>query len=290
MSVKITVVTPSYNQGKYLDETLRSVLSQREHIHEYFVLDGGSTDGSVDIIRRYAEEGGIDYWHSRKDKGQSDAIEQGFRRATGDVLCWLNSDDVFLPGAIRLVREQFDRHPEWDVLTGYHVQMDGDSRIISTYRIPGESRRMAYWGVHHIAQQTCFFKRELYERVGRLNLDLHCVMDGDLWIRMLDAGATWGHVPKFLAGFRIHETSKGQSWIEEYAQEGRYMRERYPQYMNSPRRHIGLTYYRLSQIFSGRLLRAKGETIFYAGKKLTEVFGDWGAGVRAPRDVAGAPA
>ncbi len=99
MSCKITIVTPSYNQAQFLEETLRSVLSQREQIHEYFVLDGGSTDGSAEIIRRYAEKGGIDYWHSRKDAGQADAIHQGFCRATGDWVAWLNSDDVYLPGA-----------------------------------------------------------------------------------------------------------------------------------------------------------------------------------------------
>src|SRR5436305_2105639 len=110
MATTISVVTPSYNQVRYVEQTLRSVISQREDVHEYFVLDGGSTDGSADVIRRYA--GRIDYWVSEKDKGQSDAIHKGFSRATGDVLCWLNSDDLFLPGALRKVREAFDRHPE----------------------------------------------------------------------------------------------------------------------------------------------------------------------------------
>src|SRR5687768_13987517 len=101
MSVSISVVTPSYNQAKYLEETLRSVISQRDQLHEYFVFDGGSTDGSAELIRKYTH--GIDYWQSEKDKGQSDAIHKGFGRATGDVLGWLNSDDVLLPGALAKV-------------------------------------------------------------------------------------------------------------------------------------------------------------------------------------------
>ena len=98
MSVKISIVTPSYNQAAYLDQTLRSVLSQRSLAHEFFVFDGGSTDGSVQIIENYADK--IDYWESQPDQGQSDAIHCGFQRATGDVLYWLNSDDVLLPNAL----------------------------------------------------------------------------------------------------------------------------------------------------------------------------------------------
>ena len=134
----ITVVTPSFNQASYLEETLRSVISQQDHVHEYFVLDGGSTDGSVEIIKRYRSR--IDYWTSEKDRGQSDAIHKGFQRATGDVLLWLNSDDVLLPGALLKIRQAFERHPNWDVVSGYHAQIDADSRILSFQRIPMDTR------------------------------------------------------------------------------------------------------------------------------------------------------
>ncbi len=275
MPAKITVVTPSYNQAKFLDETLRSVLSQRDQIHEYFVLDGGSTDGSADIIRRYAEKGGIDYWHSQKDKGQSDAIHQGFVRATGDYLAWINSDDVFLPGALRRVREAIERNPHWDALTGHYVRIDAESRILSQHRFPAESARMARWGVIHVSQQTCFFRKSLYDRLGGLDLSLHCVMDTELWIRMFDAGSTWGYVPAYLAGFRIHETAKGSSWLKEYDEEGNSLHMRYPQYLKSPRRYIGRRYYHLTQLLTGRQIRATLETRKNRGKKLVDVFGDW---------------
>jgi GT2 family glycosyltransferase len=252
------------------------VLCQREHIHEYFVLDGGSTDGSAELIRRLADQGGIDYWHSRRDAGQSDAFAQGFARATGDFLAWLNSDDLFLPGALRRVREALERHPQWDVVTGHHVQIDAGSRIRSMHRIPGESPRMARWGVNHVAQQTCCFRRSLYEEVGGLDRMLHCALDTDLWLRMFEAGARWGHVAEYLAAFRIHETSKGSSWNDAVARERVIVHGRYPQYLETLRRPFGKTYYRLGQIVSGRHLRAALETRAHRGRPVAEVFGDWG--------------
>ena len=283
VSPKITVVTPSYNQARYLEETLRSVLAERDQIHEYFVLDGGSNDGSAELIKRYADQtGGIDYWHSRKDKGQSDAIHQGFQRATGEYIAWLNSDDVYLPGALRLVRETLAQHPDWDVLTGYHVRMDADSRIVSQHRIPRESHAMVKWGVQHTAQQTCFFRKSLYDRLGGLNLQLHTSMDTELWLRMFHAGSTWGHIPQYLAGFRLHETAKGTAWLKEYADERVIVHAQWPQYLETPRRHIGLPLYRLSQILSLRHPRAVWETRKNRGRKLSEVFGDWGPPVPPP--------
>ena len=272
---KITVVTPSYNQVRYLEETLRSVLSERDQIHEYFVIDGGSNDGSVDLIKRYAEKGGIDYWHSQKDKGQADAINQGFARATGDWLAWINSDDVFLPGALRRVKEAIDRHPEWDALTGYHIRIDAESRIISMHRIPRESPRMAWWGINHVAQQTCFFRKSLYEKIGGIDLTLHTSLDTEMWLRMFQANATWGHIPQYLAAFRIHEAGKGSSWLKEYADEKVIVHGKYPHYLESWRRHIGLPFYRASQLISGRHLRAAAETRQNRGRKMTDIFGDW---------------
>jgi glycosyltransferase involved in cell wall biosynthesis len=288
LPVKITVVTPSYNQVRFLDETLRSVLSQRDQIHEYFVLDGGSTDGSAELIRRCAEErGGIDYWHSRKDRGQSDAIHQGFARATGDYVAWLNSDDVFLPGALKRVREALEAHGDWDALTGYYVHADADSRVLAAYRIPRESGLMARWGVVHVPQQTCFFRKSLYDRVGGLDLDLHCRMDTDLWCRMFAAGARWGHVPEYLAAFRVHGDAKGSSWVTRYAEEARTVESRHPQYTVTPRRHAGLAFYRAAQVLSGRQVRAGIDTRRYRGRRLADVFGEWPmATLATPQDRA----
>jgi len=274
LSPRITVVTPSYNQGKFLEETLRSVTSQREYIHEYFVLDGGSNDGSVEIIGRYADK--IDWWISEKDKGQSDAIHRGYSRATGDYLYWLNSDDVLLPGAMAKVTAALQEHPQWDALTGYHVRMDEDSRVLSLHRIPAESPANSRWGRIHVCQQTCFFRRSIYEKLGGLNVSLHCVMDTDMWCRMFDVETVWGHIPQYLAAFRTHGQAKGSAfrWQELYRSEEQMLREVYPQYCRANLKHrLGVAEYRARQILSGRYLRAKLDARRFFGKKLDVVGG-----------------
>jgi glycosyltransferase involved in cell wall biosynthesis len=175
MTPKLSIITPSFNQAPYLEQTLRSVLSQRDQIHEYFVYDGGSTDGSVDILKKYAPQ--IDYWVSEKDKGQPDAIARGFARASGDYLAWLNSDDLYLPGALTKIRTALEAHPEWDVVTGNHTRIDQASRLISCHRVTAESRAAALRGVFHASQPTVFFRRALYEKVGGINPDLHLVLE-----------------------------------------------------------------------------------------------------------------
>ena len=274
MPIKITIVTPSYNQGPFLEETLRSVISQREFVHEYFVIDGGSTDGSVDLIKEYA--GQIDYWVSEKDTGQADAIAKGFSRATGDVLAWINSDDVYLPRAIARVKAAFEANPRWDALTAYHVRMDAESRIVSMHRIPGEKPSAAWWGMHHVNQQTCFFKKSVYEQVGGMNLSQHCVLDTDLWNRMFDAGTTWGHIPEYLASFRGHAHAKGapdSKWAKAYAAEEQLMREKFPQYCADNFKHrLGLLWYRAAQILSGRHSASRADLRRSGGKMLADVF------------------
>jgi glycosyltransferase involved in cell wall biosynthesis len=270
---RVTVVTPSYNQARFLDETLRSVLCQRDQIHEFFVLDGGSADGSVDVIRRYERQ--IDFWTSEKDRGQSDAIDKGFARATGDILFWLNSDDVLTPGAIARVRKAMADHPDWDVVTGNSVHIDGQSRILSVHRVPRESWGMMRRGVIHVTQQTCFFKRELYSRVGGLNHDLHWVMDIELWLRMGEAGARWGHLPNVLGAFREHAESKGAKWKREYQEEHDYLKKQYPEFYGGPAHRVARLLYGMSQFLSGKHPRARLETRRLRGRLMTEVYGDW---------------
>lgn len=275
MSTKITIVTPSYNQSRYLEETLRSVLSQRDEIHEYFVVDGGSTDGSVELIRKY-EDKGIDWWVSEKDNGQSDAIHRGFQRATGDVIAWLNSDDVYLPGAIAAVRQAFDANPAADVISGYLVLIDQESRIVRMSRVP--SGRPSRFSRIHVVQQSTFFRRSLYERVGGLDLSLHCVMDGDLWGRFVRAQARWHRIPRYLAGFRKHEETKGINvkWQEKYRAEGEMLRTRYSElYGRGAQAAARAAYFRMMQVLSGRYFGDRLDTWRYRGRKLTEIFGDW---------------
>jgi len=223
----ISITTPSYNQAEYLGATLQSVLRQRRDVYEYLVYDGGSSDGSKEIIEASSAEG-ITHWVSQRDAGQSDAIRKGFERSTGDILFWLNSDDLLLPKSLRRVREAFARHPEWDVLTGWSVFVDGAGIITRVNCIPGESRDWASKGILHVCQQTCFFRRSLYERVGGIDLGLHCAMDTDLWLKFFEAGARWGHIPCLIGAFRQHALMKGVTWTQRYESERLVVQARHP--------------------------------------------------------------
>ncbi len=283
MSVRLSIVTPSFNQGRFLDQTLRSVVAQRDQIHEYFVYDGGSTDDSVAIIQRYAPQ--IDYWTSGKDQGQADAIARGFARATGDYLVWLNSDDLYLPGALGRIRAALDEHPEWDLVSGNHVRIDGDSRILSAHRFGGESRAAARWGVFHPCQPTVFFRRSLYEKVGGLNPELHMVLDTELFFRMLEAGAVWGHVAAPIAAFRLHELSKTMDRSDKYAAEYQFLDRTYPHYhARSVRHYVGRATARAMQFISGRELAARRDARRWRGRTIEDVFGSQLTKPREPAD------
>lgn len=266
----ITLVTPSYNQGTFIGETLRSVIEQREDVREYFVLDGGSDDGSREIIERYA--GRIDFWRSARDDGQGAAIVEGFRRATSDIIGWLNSDDVLIPGALRRVREAFARHPEWDVISGWDVLIDEASNILRVRRPGAQTPWAARWGVTHVSQPTCFFRRDFYVKVGGLNPDLGVVLDTELWLRMLRLGSGWGHIPGVLAAFRKHRQSKGARWLDKWASEQRILAAKYPEYCNRSLKHtVGVNIYRLKELVRGRYLADWLISRRLKGRRLSDV-------------------
>jgi glycosyltransferase involved in cell wall biosynthesis len=203
---RITVVTPSLNQGKFLEETILSVINQNYPNLEYFVVDGGSTDNSVDIIKKYEDR--IDWWVSEKDEGQSDAINKGFQKANGDWLCWVNSDDILLPNALSRISETIKRKPNADIITGNIIYLDENDLIIRCVRVP----KMSWWfyrrNVGYFCAPAIFFKKELYEKVGELDTNLHYSMDTDLWHKFRLAGARVYHIKEYLGAFRVHSSSK----------------------------------------------------------------------------------
>lgn len=216
---RITVVTPSFNQGEFLEATLRSVLDQRYPNLEYLVLDGGSTYASVEIIRRYESQ--LAYWHSRKDGGQADAIATGFEMATGEILCWLNSDDLLLPGALNLVGEFFARHPRVDFLYGNRIVIDREGREIGRHVWPWHLTR-GHWALGQpMAQECCFWRRTLYEKVGGIDRTRFFIMDYDLFFRMWRAGR-FRKTAAFLGAFRRHDEAKNARhrdvWRRELAE------------------------------------------------------------------------
>lgn len=203
---RITVVTPSYNQGRFLESTIRSVLLQRYPNLEYFVLDGGSVDDSLDIIRRY--EPWLDYWVSAPDGGQSRAINQGFSRATGQILAWLNSDDLYLPGALLLAGEMMGSRPEVALLYGNAETINDSGQLIGAYDPVRAYDR--HWLLEHnnlISQPAAFFRRDAFAAVGGLDEDLHYAMDWDLWLR-LDRHGQVVYRPEVLAQMRVYPEAK----------------------------------------------------------------------------------
>jgi len=204
----ISIVTPSYNQGNYLEETIQSILNQNYPDLEYIVMDGGSTDGSVDIIRKYEKR--ISHWRSGRDAGQSDALRHGFEMATGEILAWINSDDLLEPGALAAVGRFFAAHPEVELLYGNMNFIDaGGKRIFTAY--PLLDLRILVYENRFIPQQAMFWRRELYERVGGVNPELRFAMDFELTVRFLRAGARVAKIHKPLANFRSHPDAKSST-------------------------------------------------------------------------------
>ena len=288
MSVRISIVTPSYNQAAYLERTLRSVLSQREFIHQYIVLDGGSTDGSAEIIRRFAPAG-IDHWESRRDDGQGDAIRRGFAMCDGDVLHWLNSDDVLLPGSLKEVREKFERDPQLDVVTGWSVGVDDADRIVEVRRRPADSPRWSRFGYLRIVQPSCFFTRRAYEQCGGIDAGLHCVLDTELWYRLMRTTPRWDGVNAYIAAYRLHAATKGATMRDQYERERAMIRAKYPEFIGRKFHHaLGRLAFYGSQLLSGRMTAQRRDGNNFRGRTLDEVFGP-PAPVRMPSSVS-APA
>lgn len=201
----VTIVTPSYNQARFLESTIRSVLEQDYPHIEYFVIDGGSTDGTVDILRRYADR--LAGWVSEPDRGQTDAINKGFRRARGEILAWLNSDDTYEPGAIRQAVAYLSDHPEVGLVYGDTQFIDENGRVIGRFPARQTDYRRLRGGYVHIPQQAAFFRAALWNKVGPLDPTFYFAMDYDLWVR-LAAQAPVVYSPHLWANFRLHGDAK----------------------------------------------------------------------------------
>jgi glycosyltransferase involved in cell wall biosynthesis len=201
----ISIVTPSYNQAAYIEETMQSVLSQEYPELEYIVVDGGSTDGTVDIIKKY--ENKISWWVSEKDKGQTDAINKGFARAKGDVLAWLNSDDTYEPGAVAAAAKYLREHPTVGMVYGDCNFINQYGNIIGRFGAAQTNYRLIRQGYVHIPQQTMFFRADLWKQVGPLDPSFYFAMDYDLWTR-ISARSEIKYVPQTWANFRLHTSGK----------------------------------------------------------------------------------
>ena len=213
---RISVVTPSFNQAAFLERTLQSVLSQGYPALEYLVLDGGSTDGSAGLLRSYADR--LAFVRSAPDGGQAAALREGFERSTGDVQCWINSDDVFEPGALRFVGEVFAARPDIDFIYGSVRNIDvNDRRLFTSHTVLGLPT-LSYES-SFTPQQAMFWRRGLYEKAGGIDASYRFAMDFDLLVRMVLAGARPLKVRRVLGSIRVHGAAKSSSMQHICAEE-----------------------------------------------------------------------
>jgi glycosyltransferase involved in cell wall biosynthesis len=204
---KISIVTPSYNQGEFLEDTIRSVIQQDYPNLEYIIIDGGSTDGSVDIIQSHASS--LTYWVSEEDRGQSHAINKGMAHASGRILSFLNSDDTLEPGALTQVAEAYQRNTSAGAYVGHGVKVDRRGRI-EYYKKPSD---LSFQGIcqwmdgRNFMQPSCFFTREAWEAAGPMDESIHIALDVDLWLRIAQQFELIP-IDALLSRAKIHENAK----------------------------------------------------------------------------------
>jgi glycosyltransferase involved in cell wall biosynthesis len=201
----VSIVTPSFNQVNFLEETICSVLDQNYENLEYIIVDGGSTDGSLEIIKKYSDQ--LAWWVSEPDKGQTDAINKGFAKANGDILAWLNSDDTYLQGSISEAVGYLEAHPDVGAVYGDCNLINKEGEILGKFPARQTDYRRLMRGYVHIPQQATFFRGDLWRIVGPLDPSFYFAMDFDLWVR-LSKQAPLQYYHRLWANFRLHGDAK----------------------------------------------------------------------------------
>jgi glycosyltransferase involved in cell wall biosynthesis len=202
---RISVVMPSFNQARYLGEALQSVVGQGYPNLELIVIDGGSTDGSVEVIKRYEEH--IAYWVSEPDGGQTRGLIKGFERATGEIQGWLNSDDLFETGVLFDVADYLGAHPDTDAVFGDALWIDAEGRVLRPQREIPFNRFIWTYTYNYIPCVSMYWRKGIYEKVGGLDPEFDLAMDADLWIRFADIGRI-GHVRRIWSRLRFYPEQK----------------------------------------------------------------------------------
>lgn len=235
---RISIVTPSLNQGEFIEQTIRSVLLQGYPNLEYIIIDGGSTDDTVSVIEKYARH--ISYWVSRRDRGQSHAVNEGFQKSTGEVMCWLNSDDFYMPETLRVVAETLVRESGNVALVGHAVRFHADGRPPARLegRYEGPGRLLRFWEGYAMHQPSVFWRREVFEKVGYLDEAQHLILDFDYWVRIA-RHFDFVNVDRTLSGTNYHAKAKTGDDYRKYHEE---LRRQSPRYWGSP---LSSDYWRL---------------------------------------------
>lgn len=219
---KVSIVIPSYNQGKYLEDTILSVVNQTYKNIEIIIIDGGSTDNSVDIIKKYEDK--IHFWVSEKDKGQANAINKGFKKASGEIFAWLNSDDLYTKNAVELIVNEFNKDPSVSIVYGdyYLLYPSGETKLKKKISF---NYNICLYSYLMIPQPSCFFRREAFEAVGGLDETFNYCLDYDLFLRMAKNRKV-KHIQIPLSYFRLHDESKSVSKKGNFKYENARVREK----------------------------------------------------------------
>jgi GT2 family glycosyltransferase len=213
--IPVSVVTPSFNQSAFLEQTIRSVLEQDYPALEYFVVDGGSTDSSVDILKKYSDR--LAWWTSEKDRGQADAINKGFARAHGEIIAWLNSDDTYLPGAVNAAVKVFEDHPNAVMVYGNMLAVDENGRTINVLKYrPLSLEDLLCFEI--IGQPAVFMRRAAFEKAGGLDTAFHFMLDHQLWIKLAQQGGIV-HADQTWAAARFHPQAKNRAQAPGFGRE-----------------------------------------------------------------------
>jgi hypothetical protein len=209
----ISIVTPSFGQGHFLERTLYSVVNQNYPALEYVVQDGGSTDGTLEVLRRF--DSSLTRWASEADDGQGDAINRGFAHTSGEIMAYLNSDDLLLPGSLAYVARYFMNHPDVDLVYGHRVIIDEHDGDIGCQVMPRhDDAELAL--LDFVPQETMFWRRSAWEAAGaQIDPSLRFAVDWDLLLRMRENGAKMVRLPRFLGAFRVHEDQKTSAWFDQ---------------------------------------------------------------------------
>ena len=253
----ISIVTASLNQAEFIGRTIQSVLNQKYPKLEYIIRDGGSDDGTLDVLKKYETQ--LTHWYSQPDKGQTDALNQGFMKTNGEIMAYLNTDDLLLPNALHYVADFFQQHPDVDAVYGHRILIDEHDRDIGKWVMPKHDDDVLRW-VDYIPQETLFWRRSLWDKVGgQLDDSFNFAMDWDLLLRFMESNAKFVRLPRYLGAFRVHPQQKTSSIM---ACQGRSDIERLHQRYHGRKisrheiRKNTLTYL-LKQIFHDKLLRTR---------------------------------
>ncbi|MDD2598646.1 MAG: glycosyltransferase family 2 protein [Kiritimatiellae bacterium] len=262
-----SIIIPVLNHAKFLEKALRSVLNQTGMNFEVIVVDGGSTDGSVEIIRRYEDR--IAWWCSEKDAGQSAAINKGFGHATGKYLFWLNADDLLLPDTLHKAQKYLSENPTCEWLAGNLIYIDQGDRVLWCARDGGWHDWLYENAPVRVYGPSSIFIKELFDRVGGLDESLHYVMDTDLWLRFKKAGARFHRLQHYFWAFRVHDDSKTSADLKGAATP-KMVDERARMYLRNNFRvtKLGLLKQRMWRVCNGAYFKAAVDTIRWKKRRV----------------------